>query len=95
MSIPLQYFAFQLFIRITAIELNTMHLLLRLATAISALAGKQSALTTQQAIANGTTLAYSEPFYPSPWMTGQGEWSDAYAQARDFVSQLTLLEKVK
>ncbi len=37
---------------------------------------------------------YSPPFYPSPWMTGQGEWADAYTKAREFVSQLTLLEKV-
>ncbi|KAG9234442.1 putative beta-glucosidase A [Amylocarpus encephaloides] len=42
---------------------------------------------------NGT-LAYSPPFYPSPWMTSTGEWADVYAQAKDFVSQLTLLEKV-
>ncbi|KAH9222839.1 putative beta-glucosidase A [Leptodontidium sp. 2 PMI_412] len=27
-------------------------------------------------------------------MSGQGEWADAYEKARDFVSQLTLLEKV-
>ena len=27
-------------------------------------------------------------------MTGQGEWADAYAKAKDFVSQMTLLEKV-
>ncbi|TVY86869.1 putative beta-glucosidase A, partial [Lachnellula willkommii] len=40
------------------------------------------------------SLATSDPFYPTPWMTGQGEWSDAYAKATDFVSQLTLLEKV-
>jgi len=39
-------------------------------------------------------LATSPPFYPSPWMSGQGEWAAAYAQARDFVSQMTLLEKV-
>ena len=45
-------------------------------------------LTLQQ------SLATSEPFYPSPWMNGQGEWSDAYAKAKDFVGQLTLLEKV-
>ncbi|KAI1778772.1 glycoside hydrolase family 3 protein [Hypoxylon cercidicola] len=40
-------------------------------------------------------LAYSEPHYPSPWMspTAQG-WEDAYAKAREFVSQLTLPEKV-
>ncbi|TVY47638.1 Beta-glucosidase [Lachnellula occidentalis] len=40
------------------------------------------------------SLATSDPFYPTPWMTGQGEWSDAYAKAKDFVGQLTLLEKV-
>lgn len=49
-------------------------------------------------MASGLTLAQSlatsDPFYPTPWMTGQGEWSDVYAKARDFVGQLTLLEKV-
>lgn len=40
------------------------------------------------------SLQTSDPFYPSPWISGQGEWADAYAKARDFVSQLTLLEKV-
>lgn len=40
-------------------------------------------------------LAYSEPTYPSPWMNPSATgWEDAYIQARDFVSQLTLLEKV-
>jgi len=39
-------------------------------------------------------LQASPPHYPSPWMSGQGEWADAYAKAKDFVSQLTLLEKV-
>jgi beta-glucosidase len=51
-------------------------------------------LTSEQASGSNLTLAYSPPFYPSPWMTGTGEWSDAYAKAKDFVSQLTLLEKV-
>lgn len=40
-------------------------------------------------------LAFSPPFYPSPWMDPEADgWADAYAQARDFVSQMTLLEKV-
>ncbi|KAK4099035.1 glycoside hydrolase family 3 protein [Parathielavia hyrcaniae] len=40
-------------------------------------------------------LATSEPFYPSPWMNPNAEgWQEAYAKARDFVSQMTLLEKV-
>jgi hypothetical protein len=40
-------------------------------------------------------LATSDPFYPSPWMDPEAQgWQDAYAKARDFVSQLTLLEKV-
>lgn len=38
---------------------------------------------------------YSDPFYPSPWSTpGTVGWEDAYVKAKDFVSQLTLLEKV-
>lgn len=40
------------------------------------------------------SLQSSPPKYPSPWSSGAGEWSDAYAKARNFVSQLTLLEKV-
>ena len=44
-------------------------------------------------VTNG--LAYSEPVYPSPWMNPDAEgWEEAYAQAKAFVSQLTLLEKV-
>jgi len=36
----------------------------------------------------------SPPFYPSPWMDGQGDWASAYEQAKALVSQMTLLEKV-
>lgn len=36
----------------------------------------------------------SPPGYPSPWGEGLGDWADAYASARAFVSQLTLTEKV-
>nr|ANR02039.1 beta-glucosidase [Amesia atrobrunnea] len=40
-------------------------------------------------------LAESPPFYPSPWMNPDAEgWEEAYAKAREFVSQMTLLEKV-
>ncbi|ODH50575.1 hypothetical protein GX48_03257 [Paracoccidioides brasiliensis] len=39
-------------------------------------------------------LAHSPPYYPSPWVSGQGDWADAVQKARDFVSQLTLTEKV-
>ena len=46
--------------------------------------------TTEGALTNAT----SPPKYPSPWGEGLGDWDRAYAQARDFVSQLTLLEKV-
>lgn len=42
-----------------------------------------------------TELAFSPPIYPSPWMDPQAEgWEDAYTKAREFVSQMTLLEKV-
>lgn len=30
----------------------------------------------------------------SRWVEGTGEWAQAYAKAKAFVSQLTLLEKV-
>ncbi|KAG5296912.1 beta-glucosidase [Histoplasma ohiense] len=39
-------------------------------------------------------LTQSPPYYPSPWASGQGGWEDAVERARDFVSQLTLVEKV-
>jgi len=41
------------------------------------------------------SLAYSPPVYPSPWMNSKAPgWEEAYSKAKDFVSQLTLLEKV-
>ncbi|KAK0737159.1 glycosyl hydrolase family 3 N terminal domain-containing protein [Apiosordaria backusii] len=40
-------------------------------------------------------LEYSPPVYPSPWMNPEADgWEEAYQQAREFVSQMTLLEKV-
>jgi hypothetical protein len=40
-------------------------------------------------------LATSPPFYPAPWMDPAATgWEEAYQKAKDFVSQLTLLEKV-
>ncbi len=35
-----------------------------------------------------------ETSYPSPWSSGAPGWEEAYAKAREFVSQLTLTEKV-
>lgn len=40
------------------------------------------------------TNATSPPSYPAPWIEGLGDWEQAYQQAQEFVSQLTLLEKV-
>lgn len=49
----------------------------------------------QVAANNNNTQAYSPPHYPSPWMNPKAEgWEAAYAKAREFVSQMTLLEKV-
>jgi hypothetical protein len=66
--------------------------------ALNILHGKVKGITKEQESNDNETyngpLYTSPPFYPSPWMTGQGEWADAYAKAKDFVSQLTLLEKV-
>ncbi|KAM3453874.1 hypothetical protein NHJ6243_009029 [Beauveria neobassiana] len=36
----------------------------------------------------------SPPVYPSPEMSATGPWADAYAKAKDLVSQMTLAEKV-
>ena len=36
----------------------------------------------------------SPPSYPSPWMNGRNGWQEAYAKAQQFVSGLTLLEKI-
>ena len=36
----------------------------------------------------------SEKYFPSPWATGGTDWDKAVEQARDFVAQLTLTEKV-
>lgn len=33
-------------------------------------------------------------YFPSPWISNGTEWDDAHAKAIEFVSQLTLLEKV-
>ena len=46
------------------------------------------------ALPGAQSFQTSAPFYPSPWMTGAGGWASAYEQARAFVSQLTLLEKI-
>ncbi|KAI0394463.1 glycoside hydrolase family 3 protein [Xylariaceae sp. FL0594] len=44
---------------------------------------------------SGDTPSPLPDFYPSPWSSGgPGGWDDAYARARAFVSNLTLLEKV-
>lgn len=45
-------------------------------------------------VAGSNSHQNSPPKYPSPWTEGLGDWENAYAQARDFVSQLTLEEKV-
>lgn len=76
------------------------HLLEIIIAVASHLAGKDNEILTSQQTSSNTTnpgaasLQKSPPFYPSPWISGQGEWADAYAKAKDFVSQLTLLEKV-
>lgn len=38
--------------------------------------------------------SFSPPYYPSPWGSGAGDWAGAYAQAKAFVSQLSLIEKI-
>ncbi|KAJ5364161.1 beta-glucosidase A [Penicillium cataractarum] len=54
----------------------------------------EATVLTAATVANAKDLAYSPPYYPSPWATGEGEWAEAYRRAVDFVSNLTLAEKV-
>ena len=46
------------------------------------------------AVAGAKSNQTSPPKYPSPWGEGLGDWADAYAKAKAFVSQITLTEKV-
>lgn len=55
----------------------------------------QPADLTVQIHKRQTELAYSPSSYPSPWMDPSADgWADAYIKAKEFVSQLTILEKV-
>ncbi|KAL2799279.1 hypothetical protein BJX66DRAFT_256731 [Aspergillus keveii] len=55
----------------------------------------EAAVLTAASVASAQDdLAYSPPYYPSPWSTGQGEWAEAYNRAVQIVSQMTLDEKV-
>jgi len=52
-------------------------------------------MTRQLSSQGEAYLEFSEPFYPSPWMNPQADgWEEAYVKAKQFVSQLDLLEKV-
>lgn len=44
--------------------------------------------------ANAQLQYTSVSSYPSPWARGGPGWDEAYAKAREFVSKLTLVEKV-
>ena len=85
------------------------HILDIIAAMAAVLAGKDSTLTQHQIFPNTTYPGAvdpaaepgamfgqtSPPFYPSPWINGKAMgWEDAYVKAKEFVSQLTLLEKV-
>lgn len=72
-------------------------------TALPLLVSAQSGLNGSTTYPNATdsntdagaqTNQTSPPHYPSPWSEGLGDWADAYQSAKEFVSQLTLLEKV-
>lgn len=61
----------------------------------------QSSSTTYPGDVDNATVSgaqfgqISPPFYPSPWMSPNViGWEEAYVKAKDFVSQLTLMEKV-
>ncbi|PWY72425.1 hypothetical protein BO70DRAFT_297934 [Aspergillus heteromorphus CBS 117.55] len=54
----------------------------------------EAAALTAASVVSADELAYSPPFYPSPWANGQGDWASAYERAVAIVSQMTLAEKV-
>ncbi|KAJ5219064.1 uncharacterized protein N7498_001163 [Penicillium cinerascens] len=56
--------------------------------------GWLEAVVLTASVAGAKDLAYSPPYYPSPWSTGAGEWAEAHRRAVEFVSNLTLAEKV-
>ncbi|KAF3059456.1 putative beta-glucosidase A [Daldinia childiae] len=53
-----------------------------------------AAVLVSLATLGGAQKATFELSYPSPWGTGGPGWDEAYEKAREFVSKLTLLEKV-
>lgn len=61
---------------------------------ITALLSSPPPVDAHHAADDDKTLAFSPPFYPSPWADGNGGWEKAYMRAKEFVSQLTLTEKV-
>lgn len=69
-------------------------------TALAAFTGTRASpadnyKSPQVDVAVRDSLAYSPPVYPSPWMDPKAPgWEEAYAKAREFVSQLTIHEKV-
>ncbi|KAF4778881.1 glycosyl hydrolase family 3 [Colletotrichum scovillei] len=66
-----------------------------LVVALLAAADQVAAAVAPEGKLHKRDLAHSPPVYPSPWMDPSADgWADAYAKAKDFVSQLTLLEKV-
>lgn len=57
--------------------------------------GSSNAQILLQAVASEGSTSHSPPHYPSPWMDPQASgWEEAYAKAKAFVSQMTLIEKV-
>lgn len=72
-----------------------MKLLFALAFSLSRLLLADAQSNLQVEVQARDELASSHPHYPSPWMNPQADgWKEAYVQAKEFVSQLTLLEKV-
>ncbi|KAI1321278.1 glycoside hydrolase family 3 protein [Xylariaceae sp. FL0255] len=57
--------------------------------------GASHATAMPSSYPTNSNLATSPPVYPSPWQNPEADgWEAAIAQARQFVSQMTLLEKV-
>ncbi|KUI69829.1 putative beta-glucosidase M [Cytospora mali] len=76
-------------------NMRSSFLLGALALGASAVSADDSSYTAAELEALEKHWSYggSEPVYPTPEMLGTGDWADAYAKAKDLVSQLTNEEK--
>lgn len=65
----------------------------KLAAAYLLLLSPIGALGQSNSTADAPISPQSPPYFPSPVISGAGDWAQAYVKAKGFVDKLTLLEK--